>query len=91
MLWGRAVCPFRSPRLVSALGLFRLHRFPFQLPDLLQIGIPDLDAQSGGSAGGLLPDAFRSLLGIAGDVTAPTYAELYAKKSRSTTSSGLGS
>lgn len=33
-------------------------------------------------------NAFRSLLGIAGDVTAPTYAELYAKKSRSTTSSG---
>ena len=26
-------------------------------------------------------NAFRSLLGIAGDVTAPTYAELYAKKS----------
>jgi hypothetical protein len=25
-------------------------------------------------------NAFRSLLGIAGDVTAPTYAELYAKK-----------
>ena len=37
-------------------------------------------------------NAFRSLLGIAGDVTAPTYAELYAKKSRSTTtSSNLGS
>jgi hypothetical protein len=37
-------------------------------------------------------NAFRSLLGIAGDVTAPTYAELYAKKSRpTTTSSGLGS
>lgn len=33
-------------------------------------------------------NAFRSLLGIAGDVTAPTYAELCAKKSRSTTSSG---
>ena len=33
-------------------------------------------------------NAFRSLLGIAGDVTAPTYAELYAKKSRPTTSSG---
>jgi hypothetical protein len=32
-------------------------------------------------------NAFRSLLGIAGDVTAPTYTELYAKKSRSTTSS----
>ena len=31
-------------------------------------------------------NAFRSLLGIAGDVTAPTYAELYAK-SRTTTSS----
>jgi hypothetical protein len=30
-------------------------------------------------------NAFRSLLGIAGDVTAPTYAELYAIKSRSTT------
>jgi hypothetical protein len=28
---------------------------------------------------------------IAGDVTAPTYAELYAKKARTTTSSGLGS
>ena len=33
-------------------------------------------------------NAFRSLLGIAGDVTAPTYAELYAVKSRPTTSSG---
>lgn len=33
-------------------------------------------------------NAFRSLLGIAGDVTAPTYAELYATKSRLTTSSG---
>ena len=32
-------------------------------------------------------NAFRSLLGIAGDITAPTYAELYAKKSRPTTSS----
>lgn len=31
-------------------------------------------------------NAFRSLLGIAGDVTAPTYAELYAAKSRHTTS-----
>jgi transposase-like protein len=36
-------------------------------------------------------NAFRSLLGIAGDVTAPTYAELYAKKSRPTTASRLGS
>ena len=36
-------------------------------------------------------NAFRFLLGIAGDVTAPTYAELYAKKARPTTSSGLGS
>ena len=36
-------------------------------------------------------NAFRSLLGIAGDVTAPTYAELYAKKSRPTTGSRLGS
>lgn len=36
-------------------------------------------------------NAFRSLLGIAGDVTAPTYAELYAKKSRPTTSSEFGS
>ena len=35
-------------------------------------------------------NAFRSLLGIAGGVTAPTYAELYAAKSRPTTSSGLG-
>lgn len=33
-------------------------------------------------------NAFRSLFGIAGDVTAPTYAEFYAKKSRPTTSSG---
>ena len=32
-------------------------------------------------------NAFRSLLGIAGDVTAPTYAELYSAKSRNTTSS----
>ena len=36
-------------------------------------------------------NAFRSLLGLAGDVTAPTYAELYAAKSRPTTSSRLGS
>jgi transposase-like protein len=36
-------------------------------------------------------NAFRSLPGIAGDVTAPTYAELYAKKSLHTTSSELGS
>jgi transposase-like protein len=37
-------------------------------------------------------NAFRSLLGVAGDVTAPTYAKLYAKKSQSiTTSSNLGS
>jgi len=34
---------------------------------------------------GRLFNAFRSLPGIAGGVTAPTYAELYAKKSRSTT------
>lgn len=33
-------------------------------------------------------NAFRSLLGIAGDVTALTYAELYAKKSGHATSSG---
>ena len=32
-------------------------------------------------------NAFRSLLGIAGDVTAPTYTEFYAAKSRPTTSS----
>jgi transposase-like protein len=32
-------------------------------------------------------NAFRSLPGIAGDVTAPTYAELYATKSRPTSSS----
>ena len=32
-------------------------------------------------------NAFRSLLGIAGDVSAPTYAELYSAKSRITTSS----
>ena len=30
-------------------------------------------------------NAFRSLLGIAGDVTAPTYAQLYAAKSQPTT------
>ncbi len=36
-------------------------------------------------------NAFRSLLGIARDVTAPTYAELYGKKSRPTTGSRLGS
>jgi len=35
-------------------------------------------------------NTFRSLLGIAGDVTAPTYAELYAKKSRPPTGSRLG-
>jgi len=33
-------------------------------------------------------NAFRSLLGIAGDVRAPTYAELYAAKPWTTTSSG---
>lgn len=33
-------------------------------------------------------NAFRSLLGIAGGVTAPTYAELYAAKLQHTTSSG---
>ena len=32
-------------------------------------------------------NTFRSLLGIAGDVTAPTYAEFYADKSQPTTSS----
>jgi len=32
-------------------------------------------------------NAFRSLLGIAGGVSAPTYAELYAAKSQATTSS----
>lgn len=36
-------------------------------------------------------NAFRPLLGIAGDVTAPTYAELYAKRTRPTTFSKLGS
>ena len=36
-------------------------------------------------------NAYRSLLGIAGDATALTYAELYAAKSRPTTSSGSGS
>jgi transposase-like protein len=35
-------------------------------------------------------NAFRSLLGIAGEVTAPTYAELHSEKSRNTTSSGFG-
>jgi transposase-like protein len=35
-------------------------------------------------------NALRSLLGIAGNVTAPTYAELYAKK-RPTASGVLGS
>jgi transposase-like protein len=33
-------------------------------------------------------NAFRSLLGIAGDVTAPTYVECYSAKSGTTTSSG---
>jgi transposase-like protein len=33
-------------------------------------------------------NAFRSLLGIAGGITAPTYAETYAAKSRTTTGSG---
>ena len=32
-------------------------------------------------------NAFQSLLGIAGDVTAPPYTQLYAAKSRTTTSS----
>lgn len=36
-------------------------------------------------------NAFRSLLGIAGDVAAPTCAELYTAKSRPTRSSRLGS
>jgi transposase-like protein len=36
-------------------------------------------------------NAFRSLLGIAGGVTASTYAELYATKSQPTTSGKLGS
>ena len=36
-------------------------------------------------------NAFRSLLGIAGDITAPTYAERYAAKSRPTRCSGSGS
>ncbi len=36
-------------------------------------------------------NAFRSLLGISGDVTAPTYAELYSTKSLNTTSSRSGS
>jgi transposase-like protein len=36
-------------------------------------------------------NAFRSLLGIAGGVRAPTYAEIYAAKSRTTTSSVIGS
>ena len=36
-------------------------------------------------------NAFRSLLGIASDITASTYAELYATKSRPTTSSRSGS
>jgi len=36
-------------------------------------------------------NAFRSLLGISGDVTAPTYAELYSTKSQNTTYSKSGS
>ena len=36
-------------------------------------------------------NAFRSLLGIASNVTAPTYAELYATKYGTTTSSKSGS
>ena len=63
LLRGRAVCLFRTPRLIPASILlrplvpllFRLHRFPFLLPDLLQIGIPDLNAQTGSGSGGLLP------------------------------------
>ena len=35
-------------------------------------------------------NAFRSVLGIAGEVTAPTYAELYSEKSHNTTSRSLG-
>lgn len=34
--------------------MFRLQRFSFQRPDFLRIGIPDLNAQSGGGAGRLL-------------------------------------
>jgi hypothetical protein len=33
-------------------------------------------------------NAFRSLLGIASDVTAPTYAKLYAEKPETTIFSG---
>uniref|UniRef100_E6QV20 Uncharacterized protein n=1 Tax=mine drainage metagenome TaxID=410659 RepID=E6QV20_9ZZZZ len=33
-------------------------------------------------------NAFRSLLGVADNVTAHTYTKLYAEKSRPTTSSG---
>jgi len=35
-------------------------------------------------------NAFHSLLGIAGDVTASTYAKLYAKKITPATNSSLG-
>ncbi len=35
-------------------------------------------------------NAFRSLLGIAGDATAPTYAELYSGKWKHPTCSGYG-
>jgi hypothetical protein len=39
----------------------------------------------------LLPkDAFRSLLGIAGDANAPTYAELYSGEWRRPRCSGYG-
>jgi len=34
-------------------------------------------------------NAFRSLLGIAGDLTAPTYADLYTQKSQHTTSNDV--
>ncbi|MCH8854039.1 MAG: IS1595 family transposase, partial [Planctomycetes bacterium] len=35
-------------------------------------------------------NAFRSLLGIAGDTSAPTYAELYSGEWRHPTCSGRG-
>jgi hypothetical protein len=48
--------------------------------------ITDDSGGYGSSPFGFYPfNAFRSLLSIAGDDTAPTYADLYAEKSRTTT------
>jgi|SRR4249919_329381 hypothetical protein len=66
-------------QLRRQLGLSR-YETAFQILHKLRAGMvrPDQD-RIGGRPGEFYPfNAFRSLLGIAGDVTAPTYAELYS-------------